>query len=116
MAYKEEGEPEGTHVAVELGHGVYAAVVEAEGVGAGVGEGGVVVNHRLVLVSHSHVLVSEGPAWGFHTRLGGSARRVGVEVFCVGQIGDANAAGDGWLEVSCQCSVCSYGEGIGCIG
>ena len=32
------------------------------------GEGGVVVNHRLVLVGHCHVLVSESPAGGLDTR------------------------------------------------
>ena len=68
---EEEGELQRANVAVELGHGVDAAVVEEESVAAGVGVAGIVVNHGLVRVRHSHVLVGESPAVGSHAGLGG---------------------------------------------
>ena len=77
---EEEGELEGAYVTVELWHGVDAAVVEEEGVAAGVCVAGFVVNHGLVLVGHRHVLVCEGPAGNRDTGLGGGGGGVGVEV------------------------------------
>ena len=85
------GELEGADVAVELGHGVDAALVEEERVGAGVCVGSVIVYHGLVLVGHGDILVGEGPAGRLDAGLGGGGRGVGVEVLGVGEVGDRDA-------------------------
>ena len=61
---------QGAHVASELGHGIDAALVEKEAVGSTICVAGGIVDHRLVFVSHRHILVCECPAVGFHTGLG----------------------------------------------
>ena len=96
------GELEGADVAVELGHGVDAALVEEERVGAGVCVGSVIVYHWLVLVGHGDILVSERPAGGFNASLGGGAGCIAIEVFDIRQVGQFNIAGDGGSEVGLQ--------------
>ena len=86
---------QGAHVAVEVGHGIDAALVEEEAVVAAVGVGGGIVYHRLVLVGHAHVLVCQRPAGGFDAGLGGCGGGVGVEVVGVGQVGHMERAGRG---------------------
>ena len=49
-------------VALESRHGVDAALVEDEAVVATVCVGGTIVDHRLVLVGHCHILVRQCPA------------------------------------------------------
>ena len=77
---------QGAHVASELGHGIDAALVEKEAVGATMCVAGGIVNHGLIGVCHRHILVSECPAVGFHTGLGGGGGGVGVEVVGVGEV------------------------------
>ena len=81
------------HTATEVGHGIDAALVEQEAVVAAVSVGTAVINHGLVLVGHSHVLVCEDPAGRLDTSLGGGAVGVGVKVVCVGEVGNAEGAG-----------------------
>ena len=89
-----EGELQAVDIAGVTRHGVDAALVEDEAVVAAVGCGGAIVNHGLVLVGHSDILLGEGPAVGLHAGLGGGGGGVGVEVVGEGElVGIDGAAG-----------------------
>ena len=86
-----EGELECVDIAVELGHGVDAALVEQECVVSAVCVRGVEVDHGFVLVGHGDILVSESPAGRLDASLGGCGGCICVEVVCVGEVCHSDA-------------------------
>ena len=103
-------------ISFHTGHGVYAALVEQEGVVAAVCIGGGVVDHGLVFVGHGHILVCERPTGGLYAGLGGGGGGVGVEVVGIGEVGIVYAAVALVGEVGLDCLAGRDGKGVGGVG
>ena len=86
-----EGELECVDIAVELGHGVNAALVEQECVVSAVCVGRIVVDHGLVLVGHRHILVYQSPAGRLDASLGSGRGCICVEIVGRGKVGHGDA-------------------------
>ena len=98
----------------DAGHGIYAPFVEDKGIVAAVGVA--VVDHGLVFVGHSDVLIGECPAGERVAGFGRGAGGIGVEIVGVGQVAVIDGAVADVGEVAFDGLVGRDGKAIGGVG